>query len=103
MYCGEGTLGSLVHSLQYNGAFEDNIYHGIGKLVFDNGDVFEGKFKKGKFWNGRSVENDDIRNGIIRATYKDGVKDGPATLEKKIILEQSFQNWKQEEHDKKRK
>ena len=55
---GIGTLKTIDSDL-YTGELRDLTIHGVGKMVYSNGSVFEGSFKQGSYWTGTFLDLND--------------------------------------------
>ena len=55
---GIGTFKTINSDL-YTGELRDLTFHGIGKMVYSNGSVFDGSFKNGIYWTGTFLDLDD--------------------------------------------
>jgi len=56
---GIGTLLNTYNSDLYTGELRDLTIHGIGKMVYSNGSVFDGSFKNGIYWTGSFLDLND--------------------------------------------
>ena len=69
---GIGTFKSSNSDL-YSGELRDLTIHGIGKMVYSQGSVFEGTFNKGEFWTGTFLDLKDKRSFFYRQEIVDSM------------------------------
>lgn len=62
-------------SFSYTGTFKDDKIHGEGKLVYANGDTFEGSFAENKK-NGKGIYTNKSKNEIYEGVWNMDVKSG---------------------------
>lgn len=74
----KGTLTYNEGKITYTGTIVNYRMNGEGKLVYDNGDVYEGGFKNGVFeGQGKFVSN---KGWTYEGAFKNGLADGKGTL-----------------------
>ena len=57
----------------YKGQLEDHMFHGEGKMMYTNGDVFNGRWKHGKPFDGiRTYVNGDTYTGHWKNNLRHG-------------------------------
>ena len=55
----------------YDGYFKDGLYHGLGILTFENGNIYKGEFVNGLFHGSGTLT---FKNGVIhQGNFKNGV------------------------------
>lgn len=69
---GIGTLKTS-YSDRYTGELRDLTMHGVGKLVYSRGSVFEGTFRCGDYWTGTHLNLDDKKSFIYRQENVDSI------------------------------
>lgn len=72
---GEGVFSGWVdltngYSGTYYGKSENDQFDGYGKFLFDNGDIFEGIYKKNFFWTGTYTQKDGSQYEIINGEFQ---------------------------------
>ena len=76
---------SVEEKARYEGAYKDNMKHGVGKMVFPNKDVYEGEWFENKMQGtGTYVYNSTAKGGqpdIYSGTFVDGKKEGEGRYE----------------------
>ena len=69
---GIGTLKTINSDL-YTGELRDLTIHGVGKMVYSNGSVFEGSFKQGIYWTGTFLDLNDKTSFIYQKETVDSL------------------------------
>ena len=72
-YSKYGEQVNLRGKMNYKGNFHKNKFDGKGKLILDNFDVFDGEFKNGKIYEGKSLEK-TATGKKIKSNWRVGVK-----------------------------
>ena len=71
IYSGKGTI-AFDNGDVYEGAFQDNEPHGVGKMTYKDGRICEGIWKKGKIEYEGELNGDGKAHGRGKLIYSNG-------------------------------
>ena len=72
--------GSVVEKARYEGSWKDNQKHGVGKMVFPNGDTYEGEWFENKI-QGTGTYTYKKTGDVYSGSWVDGKKQGKGEYE----------------------
>lgn len=74
---GDGVMNYADGKSSYNGYYKDNVKHGHGKFIYNNGDTYEGEFMNGvRCGKGKYTSLNDFGCFIYEGEWKNDVRHG---------------------------